>query len=68
MIHKLFISDENEMRRCQMASAKRVSTLVSGIDAKNSSFRVYRGLVKSIEDFPGSDASTPTRWRITVQD
>lgn len=67
MIHQLLIYDENEMRRCQMACTKRVSVLISGIDANDNSFRVYRGLVKSVEDLPGADQTSTPRWRITVQ-
>ena len=67
MIHQFFISDENEMRRCQMACAKRVSVLIGGIDANDNNFRVYRGLVKSVEDFTGADELPTPRWRMTVQ-
>jgi hypothetical protein len=67
MIHQLLIADEEDMRRCQTACAKRVSVLISGIDARDSSFRVYRGLVKSVEDFPTSERAPGARWRITIQ-
>ena len=66
MIHQLLIADEEDMRRCQMACAKRVSVLISGIDARDSSYRVYRGLVKSVEDFPAEQAGG-ARWRVTIQ-
>jgi hypothetical protein len=65
MIHQLLIAED--MRRCQMACAKRVSVLISGIDVRDSSYRVYGGLVKSVEDFPTSDLVPDARWRITIQ-
>lgn len=68
MIHQLFVSEESAMRRCQMACAKRVAVLVSGSDTRDGSFRVYRGLVKSVEDFPETQQAPAPRWRITLQD
>jgi hypothetical protein len=66
MIYQLFISDENEMRRCQLAAAKRVSVLIGGLDTNDSNCRVVRSLVRSVEDFSGAD-QTSRCWRITMQ-
>ena len=67
MIHQLLIADEAEMHRCQLACAKRASVVVGGIDTRDFSFRVYRGLVQNVEDYPASERLSGTRWRITIQ-
>jgi hypothetical protein len=67
MLHQIYIADEAEMRRCQRASAKRISILIGGEDTRDGSFRVHRGLVKNVEDVPGLEPGSAPRWRVTMQ-